>query len=73
MTTLSIPTPRVFSPLLEPARYKGAYGGRGCVLGDTLLDTPEGSIPIKDFPGGPVYSYDGGIVVVEAAPPVLKR
>jgi len=27
--TLKIPTARVFAPLLEPARYKGAYGGRG--------------------------------------------
>jgi phage terminase large subunit len=27
--TLDIPTARVFKPLLEPARYKGAYGGRG--------------------------------------------
>jgi len=26
---LSIPTPRVFKPLLSPARYKGARGGRG--------------------------------------------
>lgn len=26
---LSIPTARVFLPLLEPARYKGAHGGRG--------------------------------------------
>jgi len=26
---LDIPTPRVFKPLLNPARYKGAYGGRG--------------------------------------------
>jgi len=26
---LVIETPRVFEPLLEPARYKGAYGGRG--------------------------------------------
>lgn len=29
MTELNIPTPRVFVPLLDPARYKGAYGGRG--------------------------------------------
>lgn len=29
MTTLQIQTPRVFRPLLEPARYKGAFGGRG--------------------------------------------
>lgn len=27
--TLQIPTAEVFEPLLEPARYKGAYGGRG--------------------------------------------
>jgi phage terminase large subunit len=27
--TLRIPTPEVFVPLLRPARYKGAYGGRG--------------------------------------------
>lgn len=26
---LDIPTARVFVPLLEPSRYKGAYGGRG--------------------------------------------
>jgi phage terminase large subunit len=29
MTTLRIPSAPVFRPLLEPARYKGAYGGRG--------------------------------------------
>jgi phage terminase large subunit len=29
MTTLEIQTPRVYLPLLEPARYKGVYGGRG--------------------------------------------
>jgi phage terminase large subunit len=27
--TLRIETPRVFLPLLQDARYKGAYGGRG--------------------------------------------
>ena len=27
--TLRIPTPPAFLPLIEPARYKGAYGGRG--------------------------------------------
>lgn len=26
---LRIPTAKVFRPLLKPARYKGAYGGRG--------------------------------------------
>ena len=29
MSTLKIPTARVFLPVLEPSRYKGAYGGRG--------------------------------------------
>ncbi|WP_027854690.1 PBSX family phage terminase large subunit [Marinobacterium litorale] len=29
MASLDIPTARVFVPLLEPARYKGAWGGRG--------------------------------------------
>ena len=29
MSTLSIPTAQVFRPLLEPARYKAAFGGRG--------------------------------------------
>lgn len=29
MTRLSIPTARVFQPLLKPARYKGVKGGRG--------------------------------------------
>jgi phage terminase large subunit len=29
VTTLTIETPRVYLPLLQPARYKGAFGGRG--------------------------------------------
>lgn len=29
MSILQIPTARVFQPLLKPARYKGAWGGRG--------------------------------------------
>lgn len=29
MRTLAIETAEVFEPLLQPARYKGAYGGRG--------------------------------------------
>jgi len=29
VTTLRIQTPRAFLPLLAPARYKGAFGGRG--------------------------------------------
>ena len=29
MSKLTLQTAEVFTPLLEPARYKGAYGGRG--------------------------------------------
>ncbi len=29
MATLRIQTAQIFRPLLEPARYNGAYGGRG--------------------------------------------
>lgn len=29
LSTLRIPTAKVFEPLLQPARYKGVYGGRG--------------------------------------------
>lgn len=43
MTVLTIETPRVFVPLLEPARYKGAWGGRGSgkshFWGELLIET----------------------------------
>ncbi len=29
MSTLKIPIARIFEPLLQRARYKGAFGGRG--------------------------------------------
>ena len=29
LSTLKIPTAKIFEPLLQPARYKGAHGGRG--------------------------------------------
>jgi phage terminase large subunit len=29
LSTLKIPTARIFEPLLAPSRYKGLYGGRG--------------------------------------------
>lgn len=42
MSTLKIPTARVFQPLLEPSRYKGAWGGRGSgkshFFGEKLID-----------------------------------
>jgi phage terminase large subunit len=42
MRTVTIPTARVFQPLLEPSRYKGAWGGRGGgkshFFGELLVD-----------------------------------
>lgn len=42
MPTLAINTPRAFLPLLEPARYKGAKGGRGSAkswfFGELLIE-----------------------------------
>ena len=43
MSTLRIPTAKVFEPLLEPARYKAAFGGRGSgkshFFGELLVET----------------------------------
>ncbi len=43
MSTLKIPTARIFEPLLAPSRYKGAYGGRGSgkshFFGELLVET----------------------------------
>ncbi len=43
MSTLKIPTAKIFEPLLEPARYKGVYGGRGSgkshFFGELLVET----------------------------------
>lgn len=58
---------RVFKPLLDDARYKGAHGGRGCLHPDTLIDTPKGQVKVKDFKGGEVYSWSSeGLVVADA-------
>ena len=42
MLSLDIPTAEVFEPLLHPARYKGAHGGRGSgkshFFGEMLID-----------------------------------
>ena len=29
LSTLKIPTAKIFEPLLQPSRYKGVWGGRG--------------------------------------------
>lgn len=61
---LQIPTAAVFVPLLEPARYKGAHGGRGCLHPDALIDTPDGQVKISEFSGGDVYSWHNGRIVI---------
>lgn len=35
-------------------------GGRGCIDGDTLIDTPHGKVRVRDFHGGEVFSYANG-------------
>src|SRR5947208_16826657 len=43
LSILKIPTAKVFEPLLEPARYKAAFGGRGYkVLGLGTTDPLAG-------------------------------
>ena len=43
MSTLKIPTAKIFEPLLQAARYKGAHGGRGSgkshFFGELLVET----------------------------------
>jgi phage terminase large subunit len=43
LSTLKIPTAKVFEPLLAPARYKAAFGGRGSgkshFFGELLVET----------------------------------
>jgi phage terminase large subunit len=45
VNTLRIPTAKVFLPLLAPARYKGAFGGRGSAkshfFGELLVEQAE--------------------------------
>ena len=47
-------------------------GGRGCIAADTLIATPSGDIPVQDFKGGLVYSYDGESLVTAYALPAEK-
>jgi phage terminase large subunit len=56
--TLRIETPRVFLPLLQPARYKGAHGGRGSgkshffaelMIEDCLVERGMLAVCIREF------------------------
>ena len=46
-------------------------GGRGCIDGDTLIDTPTGKARVRDFKGGEVLAFDNdSIHVAKADAPV---
>ena len=47
-------------------------GGRGCISGDTLIATPTGDVPAKDFKGGTIYAYDGKSLITAHACPAEK-
>lgn len=56
--TLQIPTPEWALPLLEPARYKGAYGGRGSgkshefaqmVIEAHIMDQNRSTVCVREF------------------------
>ena len=78
MSILKIPTARVFEPLLRPARYKGAFGGRGsgkCIVWDTILGlgtTPplKGDVSIW---AGLVMSFYFGKRTFENVARIIKR
>lgn len=57
MTTLQIQTPRVFLPLLQAARYKGAWGGRSSgkshffaeLLIERMISAPTRAVCIREI------------------------
>jgi phage terminase large subunit len=58
MTTLKIQTPRWALPLLKPARYKGAYGGRGSgkshcfaemLIEAHIMDQSQSSVCVREI------------------------
>lgn len=57
LSTRRIETPRVFAPLLKPARYKGAHGGRGSgkshffgeyVIEQHILDQNDSTVCVRE-------------------------
>jgi hypothetical protein len=78
LSILRIQTAKVFEPLLAPARYKGAFGGRGsgkCVVWDTILGlgtTPplKGDVSVW---AGLVMSFYFGKRTFENVARIIKR
>lgn len=64
--------PSKFSGLFDHYRYKAFYGGRGCVHGNTEIETPKGLVKIKDFIGGEILAYNHKGVEIVLAPPPIK-
>lgn len=57
--------------LQEHKRFKVIYGGRGCVPGRTLIDTPNGQFRMDEFQGGQVYTVTTkGVDIAYAEKPV---
>lgn len=57
MSVLRINTPKVFAPLLRPARYKGAHGGRGSgkshffgeyIIEQHLMDANQSTVCVRE-------------------------
>ena len=67
MSILRIPTAKIFEPLLVPARYKAAHGGRGSgkshFFGELLVETCQDLLQAKI----------GAIACIEAMKKAGKR
>lgn len=68
MSEVAVSIKKCFRPIFtDDYRYLIYKGGRGCVDGETLIDTPNGQLKIKDFTGGLIYSFDGRKLIVSVA------
>ncbi|QPF83059.1 hypothetical protein IC762_25425 [Bradyrhizobium genosp. L] len=78
MSILKILTAKVFEPLLQPARYKGAFGGRGsgkCVIWDKVMGlgvTPQLAGDVSTW-AGMIMGFYFGKRTFENVVRILKR
>ena len=63
---------RKLLPVLQSnKRFIVILGGRGCVSGDTLIDTPSGQVRFDHFQGGQIYAVGKhGVVTTHAEKPL---
>lgn len=72
MTTAQVKLPAKLIPVFEgEADVRGAWGGRGCVHPDTLIDVPGGQVAVKDWRGGLVWSWQDGERVLAWSTPAF--